>query len=130
METTKRRDGLPLALGLWVGGAFLAVLVLALIGSRYAPPPAPAFGSIGSVGRIERGSLWVDQAGLAAFDRAYANRDERGMQAAVATYEGLLITEPTPVRVTARQGDIVQVELLAGPYVGRRGWGRSILLVP
>lgn len=133
MDVATRRDGLPRGIGLGLLLALAAAVGVGILLIRMAgpvAPPPPPLGTVGSVGRIERGALWVDPAGLAVWERAYANRDERGMQAAVTLYEGLLIATPTRARVIARQDALIQVELLDGEHAGRRGWGRASLLAP
>jgi hypothetical protein len=96
------------------------------VGSGAATP-----GAIGSTGHLRPGGgsiLWVDDAGLSAWNRAYANRDDKGEQAAFDLYETLTAPEGTRVKVTARKGDMIQIEVTSEPLIGRRGWVMGPLL--
>lgn len=131
-RTTPKRDGMPKEL--WLGlGAFILLGMLWLAwpsATSSRAPAAPSLGQVGSTGQIVEGVLWVDQAGQRAWDRAYADRDQRGQDRAFALFETLHVTGSPRVRVTARDGELMQVELLDGPLAGRRGWGHRTLLSP
>jgi hypothetical protein len=95
-----------------------------------AARPAPTPGAIGSVGHLRNSVLFVDELGLSAWTRAYNNRDQKGQTDVMHRYETLSVLYSTPVKVTARHGDVVQVEMLDGDQAGRRGWTDAASLVP
>lgn len=97
------------------------------------PRPAPTPGAIGSTGRVATGGaglLWVDEAGLSAWTRAFENRDDKAEAQVMRVFETLSLHAPTSVVVTNRIRDAVQVEITDGPYAGRRGWTRLADLRP
>lgn len=88
----------------------------------------PTPGAIGSTGQLTAGStygrhlLWINNTGLWAWNRAYEERDEKGMSRVMEIYERLQVSDGTRVRVVNRDGATLQVEMLEGEHAGRRGW--------
>jgi hypothetical protein len=69
----------------------------------------------------------------AAFDlaqRGYLESNEGMLDVASTAYEWIAVTHGLAVNVVATDGEVVQVELLDGPYAGRRGWLKSSQLMP
>ncbi len=67
---------------------------------------------------------------MAAWERAYENRDEKGMSRIMDAFETLRIPDDAHVRVTARQGRAMQIEVIDGRMAGRRGWTDIVALNP
>lgn len=100
---------------------------------RPMPTPVATLGAIGSVGRLALvggAIIWVDEMGLWAWERAHDNRDPKGANLAMDIYDYLSVDASTTVKVTARKGDTMQVEVIGGPMDGRRGWLKSSTLYP
>ena len=140
-----RRDGLPLKLVLWLlfglgmlvwAGWLIVQFVPATTQPAATQRAAPTPGAVGSVGYLGVGgdygyrTLWVDELGLSAWNRAYDNRDDKGMLQIMGAFETLEVKKQTRVMVTNRTRDAVQVEMLDGEYAGRRGWTRPSSLAP
>jgi hypothetical protein len=69
----------------------------------------------------------------AAFDlaqRGYRESDEQMLNDAASLYVWVTVTHGQRVTVIATDGTVAQVELLNGPYAGRRGWLKHEQLVP
>jgi hypothetical protein len=149
MTTSKPAgDGLPwLPFRLLV--LCLALLLLAAAGTysiatkaMHSMPAATlthqtvADGTIGTTGHLrpvpdyDYSILFVDEGGLSAWNHAYDNRDSKGESQVLSIYETLRIADNTPVKVTTRRRDTIQVELLSGEYAGRRGWTDPLNLIP
>lgn len=89
-----------------------------------APP-----GAVGSTGWTTRSGseydyrlVWVNRTGLFAWDRAWAERDDKAMDQVIRLYEQLEVETGTLVRVVNRDSEAIQVEMLDGRHAGRRGW--------
>jgi hypothetical protein len=131
-RTAPARDGWSPRLIALLGLGLVVLAGLSMfVAVRAAPAqPAPAPRAIGDVGHLREPAVWVDKAGLAAWDRATANRDERGKQAALRLYEVVMVEHPGLVVITARDGENVQIEVADGPLAGRRGWTHATNLLP
>jgi hypothetical protein len=69
----------------------------------------------------------------AAFDlaqRGYRESDEQMLNDAASLYVWVTVTHGQRVTVIETDGTVAQVELLDGPYAGRRGWLKHGQLVP
>lgn len=75
----------------------------------------PGFGA-------EYAVLFVNRAGHHAWERAYEERDEKGMSRVFEIYETLKLYPDETVRVVQIDGLVAQVEYLASGRGGRRGW--------
>jgi hypothetical protein len=68
-----------------------------------------------------------------AFDeaqRGFQESDESAIERAFKTGDWILVTHDQPVRLTAIDGEAVEVEILVGVHAGRRGWLKARQLVP
>lgn len=83
-----------------------------------------------SDGRYGYTVVWVNRAGLAAWDRAYDERDDKGMSSVMDLYERLDVIDGTLVRIVAIDGGATQIEMLEGTFLGRRGWTYTGSLKP
>jgi hypothetical protein len=142
---TVLKFGVLCLVALGVGAALL--LLYAQVSARPSIAPAstavpteavqqPIPAVIGSTGHLrtvgEYGYLviFVDELGLSAWNRAYENRDQKGEAQVMSTFETLKVTSDTPVKVTNRRSDAIQVEMLSGQHAGRRGWTAPVNLIP
>lgn len=133
IDAQPRRRISPFDVILGVMTAMLLIVLAMTVMGRTAPvapatlpaPIATARPSLAVGSRVLVQSIsmfWVDQTGLAAYNRANANHDERGMLSVMGSYETIWIDPPTQAHITARSGESTQLEFLEGPSAGRRGW--------
>lgn len=87
---------------------------------------------VGNVGAFSQDIVvWVDEIGLAAYRRADANRDEKGVSQSLSLWETFMIPSGALVKITNQRGSATQFEVLGGEYAGRRGWTDSgVLFTP
>jgi hypothetical protein len=115
-------------------GGLMAILGVALFGYATYGAIADAGPRVGQTGHLRSldGSVtvFVNDLGHAAFERAFNNRDQAGMQRAMATFETFGIPATTTVRLTALKRSAIQVEAVDGPQAGRRGWTSTDAFVP
>jgi hypothetical protein len=86
------------------------------VGEHPAPPPSFP--------------IPVDRAVFDVMQRAELEGDEDMLEAVRSTYERIAGTHRQEVLVVTTDGHLVEVELVDGPYVGRRGWLKSWELAP
>ena len=125
----------------WLGrpSAALLVTVVAwwlLIGGAMAlTMPAPAFSATPAPFAVEAGrAARIHQPGMpswpipierAAFEearRAFRESDEAALEHAFSAFEWFDVAHGQAVAIVAVDGEAVQVELLEGRSLGRRGW--------
>ena len=134
-----------------VGGFRLGVVVAVwwvFLGAAVAvtlPPPVAAVPrgapqwSAGSTARVNQPGLVPAHPSLpipverVAFDlaqRGYRESNEGMIDDAFTAYEWISVTHGQAFLVVTTDGEVVQVELLDGPFTGRRGWLKNSQLMP
>lgn len=115
-----------LGLGAWAGTAAYDVATAPPVVPTPAAPvatAAPRGWAIGDYAEFDaRTVVWVDATGLWAYTRADANHDSKGTSAALGLWDHFVIPPGTLLKITNRERDVLQVELVDGPLAGRRGW--------
>jgi hypothetical protein len=86
--------------------------------------------NVGQDVHLSNSVLWVRRDGLAAWDRAEQDRDERGKTQSMRAYETLSIVNTWRLQVASVAGKDVQIEIMDGPLAGRRGWIHTVALLP
>lgn len=134
--------GVLMALGFFALACGASIGLIAFIGAQreqsialrrplaptVTPRPTVTPIQVGSVGALTGAAgygyalVWVEELGMSAWERAYENRDERGMNRVMDVFETLRIPDGDTVRITAMHGQAIQVEVLTGSMAGRRGW--------
>jgi hypothetical protein len=127
-----RRRRLPI-------GSTLAIAVLGwwlLLGAAIAwlvsepavsATPTPFTGVPGQTARIHRPAvpahpIAANRAGLDAFQRSIRENDEGLLEEAYMVSNWFAVGHGQMIRITAVDGDAIQIELLEGPYAGRPAW--------
>jgi hypothetical protein len=93
---------------------------------------AAAEGRIASIHQVglPRLPVPVSRAGFDAFQRGVRESDEDAIENAFAVSEWIHVTPGQEVGIVAIDGDATEVEVLDGPYVGRRAWLKARNLGP
>lgn len=108
-------------------------LVIAAAVAQLLPAPAvsapkgSARASAGQAARIHLPGLPdlpvpVERAAFEEYRRGVRESDEEAIDHAFAAYEWIRVSHRQAVRVTATDGEAVEVELLDGAHAGRRAW--------
>lgn len=90
-----------------------------------ATPPLPSAGTQTRIKSAQPGRssyIWVNRTAIDAFQRAYDERDERGMDTVVRVFESIQVADGTLVEIVRVDGRVIQIEVLEGSTKGRRGW--------
>jgi hypothetical protein len=122
---THRRTGLA--------ASALASIVVAwwlLLGAMMTwlmPEPTASAQSTGQIARIHQVGLQrlpipTSRAGFDAFQRGIRESDEDSIEDAFTVSEWISVTPGQEVRIVTIDGDAVEIEVLDGPYAGRRAW--------
>jgi hypothetical protein len=91
------------------------------------PEPTASARSKGQIARIHQVGLRqlpipASRAGFDAFQRGIRESDEDSIEDAFAVSEWIYVTPGQEVRIVTIDGDAVEIEVLDGPYAGRRAW--------
>ena len=91
------------------------------------PEPLASARSKGQIARIHQVGLRqlpipASRAGFDAFQRGVRESDEDLIDDAFVVSEWIYVTPGQEVRIVTVDGDAVEIELLDGPYAGRRAW--------
>jgi hypothetical protein len=84
------------------------------------PRPLGAVGGTYTLAYVDR--LWVNRLGLDAWNRAEADKDKKSQDRIDGAFENFFVQPGTRVQVVVRDGKTRQLDVLSGPYAGRRGW--------
>lgn len=134
------RRGPPIAAMLVAVGMIGSGLGFAILGRAY-PEPSPAAPvistaaprwapTVGSAGQIPATVVFVEHLGLTAYQRADNDRDSKGTSRVLDIFEYLMLDAPARVTIVERRGDAAHVDILDGPYRGRRGWLPAAWITP
>jgi hypothetical protein len=102
-------------------------LLLGVVVVRLMPEPTASAQSKGHIARIHQVGLRqlpipASRAGFDAFQRGIRESDEASIEDAFAISEWIYVTPGQEVRTVTIDGDAVEIEVLDGPYAGRRAW--------
>lgn len=128
--------GFHLGVGVAAWWLLIAAAVALLLPDAAASTPIVATGLpahitlAGLVPAYPSSPIPVERAAFELAQRGYQESNERLLEAAFATSEWLTVTHGQRVTVVAIDDTAVQVEPLAGPYAGRRGWIKSSQIAP
>jgi hypothetical protein len=91
------------------------------------PEPTASANAEGHIARIHQVGLRqlpipVSRTGFDAFQRGVRGSDEVSIEEAFAVSEWISVIPGQAVRVVTIDGDAVEIEVLDGPYAGRRAW--------
>jgi hypothetical protein len=120
-------------IGWWMALAGVVTLLVpapAASATRTAHRPMP--GSRAHVALPGMQALPVPVSRL-AFDtaqRGFAESDEDAIELAFAMSEWIAVSDRDAVRIVAVDGEAVEIELLDGPWAGRRAWVKPRLVGP
>jgi hypothetical protein len=118
-------------LGLAAGGLTVFVLgwwlILGVVALWLTPEPTASATEEGQIARVHQVGLPrlpvpVSRAGYDAFQRGVRGSDEDAIEEAFTVSEWIHVTHGQEVRIFAIDGDAIEIEILDGPYAGRRAW--------
>ena len=131
MNRPARRDRTYRRLGLAASGlACIVVVWWLLLGAVVLwlmPEPTASAEAKGHIARIHQVGLRQlpipsSRAGYDAFQRGVRESDEDSIEDAFKVSEWIYVTPGQEVRIVTIDGDAVEIEVLDGPYAGRRAW--------
>ena len=129
-------SGATLALALGVTLVWLAIFgAMLLTMAAMAPPPAgltiePGHSAHLSARPLTEWQIPVGRMQFDAYQLALDADDELALAKVTAVAEWITVTDQQKVLVLVVDGDAVQIEVLDGADVGRRGWLRRRQLSP
>jgi hypothetical protein len=102
-------------------------LVLAMPAPGAAAPRVAAAVTLGRSAHITQPGMpdWpipVDRLAYDEYHRGFRESDGEAINHAFAAFEWITVRDGQAIRIVEVDGDAVQVELLEGASVGRRGW--------
>jgi hypothetical protein len=118
-------------LGLAVGGLTIFVLgwwmLLGGVVVSLMPEPTVSAAAKGHIARVRQVGLRqlpipVSRAGFDTFRRGVRKSDEDAIEDALEVSEWISITPGQEVAIGTVDGDALEIEVLDGPYAGRRAW--------
>ena len=103
------------------------VLVLTMPAPVASAPKAGLIVAPGQTGRIRQPGMpdWpipVDRLAYEEYHRGYREGDDDAMDHAFSAFEWIKVLDRQAVRIVDVDGDAVQIEVLEGRNIGRRGW--------
>jgi hypothetical protein len=124
------RSAVAIGLTLWVVTGWLLVAGAVALMLPPVATSAPKDGLIvepGRTARIRQPGMpdWpipVDRLAYEEYHRGYREADDDAMDHAFAAFEWIKVLDRQAVRIVEVDGDAVQIEVLEGPNIGRRGW--------
>jgi hypothetical protein len=126
------RLGSTAAIGLavWVVAAWLVIagaVASTLPAAAESTPTAGLLAVPGRTARIHQPGLpdWpipVDRHAYDEYHRGARESDDEAIEHAFAAFEWIAVSDRQAVKIVEVDGEAVQVELLEGRHVGRRGW--------